>query len=114
MKKTFSLFAALLIACVAGFAETTVFYESFNKFQGKGGNDGLFSGNNVAAAKFVEDSCDVAGWTTDGSVNGANQCVKAVASKSTGSLTTPAIDVTGDVVLTFKASAWEGDGSKLV
>ena len=113
MKKTFSLFAALLIACVAGFAETTVFYESFNKFQGKGGNDGLFSGNNVAAAKFVADSCDVAGWTSEGSVNSANQCVKAVSSSATGAFTTPAIVLTGDAVLTFKAASWGTDATTL-
>lgn len=84
-----------------------VFYESFDKNDGTGGNDGQWSGN--IATNDIQ--YDVAGWTC---VNekGANKCAKFGASTK-GKATTPALTgLGGDAVLTFKAGAWNIEKEK--
>ena len=78
-----------------------VFYESFDKNDGTGGNDGKWSGN--IAADDIQ--YDVAGWTFI-NAKGANKCAR-IGTGSKGTATTPALTgLDGDAVLTFKAGAW--------
>lgn len=83
-----------------------VFYESFDKCNGKGGNDGSFNGtgNNEALPDNV--------WELT-SASGANKCVKIGSSKKAGSVTTPSIAVSTTCRLSFKAASWEGDNSTI-
>lgn len=83
-----------------------VFYESFDKCDGKGGNDGSFNGteNNEALPDNV--------WELT-SASGANKCVKIGSSKKAGSVTTPSIAVSTTCRLSFKAASWEGDNSTI-
>lgn len=82
-----------------------VFYESFDKNDGTGGNDGKWSGS--IASNDIQ--YDVTGWTCQ-NASGANKCAKfGTSSKSSkkGTATTPALtDLEGDAILTFKAGAW--------
>ena len=83
------------------------FYESFDKCDGKGGNNGTFNGTETNSV--VSDNKD---WTFT-NVNGANKCIKLGSNKNDCSATTPAINLSGKGILTFKIASWEGDGSKV-
>lgn len=84
-----------------------VFYESFDKNEGTGGNDGQWNGN--IATNDIQ--YDVAGWTCENE-KGANKCAKFGASTK-GKATTPALTgLGGDAVLTFKAGAWNIEKEK--
>lgn len=84
-----------------------VFYESFDKNDGTGGNDGQWNGN--IATNDIQ--YDVAGWTCENE-EGANKCARFGASTK-GKATTPALTgLGGDAVLTFKAGAWNIEKEK--
>ena len=86
---------------------SVIFYESFDKNDGTGGNDGQWSGN-IASNKFNLDNSE---WRISNG-KGASKCVR-IGSKSKGSATTPSIDLSaGDAVLAFKAGAWNGSSEK--
>lgn len=85
-----------------------VFYESFDKCAGKGGNDGLFKG--TGSDKVDYDNID--GWKST-NANGACKCVKIGSGSSAGSVTTPSIAVSTTCRLSFKAAAWAGDNSTI-
>ena len=89
----------------------TDFYESFDKTNGTGGNDGIWSGNNIASSNITTDK---QGWTFENE-GGADMCIKLGASSKKGSATTPSITVTPGITytLTFKAGAWSGDKTTL-
>ena len=78
-----------------------LFYESFNKCNGKGGNDGQWNGS-AANALFVADNN---GWETVKAFGGS-KCAKFGTSTVDGEATTPAIKLSGNAQLTFKAGAW--------
>lgn len=79
-----------------------VFYESFDKNDGTGGNDGQWNGN-IATSSI---KYDVTGWTCP-NASGANKCAKFGTSSKKGTATTPALTgLAGDAVLAFKAGAW--------
>ena len=78
-----------------------LFYESFNKCNGTGGNDGKWSGY-IASATFLP---DYNGWVTQNAY-GAYQCAKFGTERKKGEATTPAFAVNGTATLTFKAGAW--------
>lgn len=85
-----------------------MFYESFDKNESTGGNDGKFSGT-IAS---LEASYDNAGW--DGkNVKGANKCVKIGSADYNGSIITPTIKVSTKCLLSFKAAAWDTKKEKL-
>ena len=84
-----------------------VFYESFDKCAGKGGNDGTF---NKTESDNVQS--DNTGWLfTNG--YGANKCVKLGTGSKSGSAETPAIKISGKGLLTFKVASWVGDNSEV-
>ncbi len=102
-----------LTICGASAQETVVFYESFNKCPGTGGN-GPWNGP-VARHELKEAHFDNPGWKyTNG--NAASKCVKLGKGSAKGSATTPAIDLDGTATLTFKAGAWDQgtEGTTLV
>ena len=91
-----------------------LFYESFNKCESTGGNDGSWNGNGVANGTFKPDNN---GWTAGGNkAYGADQCAKFGTGDVKGSATTPTISLSGEAKLTFRAGAWNSankDGEKL-
>lgn len=84
-----------------------VFYESFDKCDGKGGNDGPFKGTGTDKVDY--DNID--GWKST-SANGACKCVKIGSGSSAGSVTTPSIAVSTTCRLSFKAAAWNNNDEK--
>ena len=86
-----------------------VFYESFDKNDGTGGNDGKWSGS--IASNDIQ--YDVTGWTCEYE-KGANKCARFGANKTKGKATTPALaGLEGDAILTFKAAPWGDEGGKM-
>lgn len=118
MKKLLHLKAILLTLCLSvvgggmtsATAQTVVFQETFSKCEYKsGGGDGVWNAANSAnISSQLDNYTDVAGWTGT-AVYEALGSVKMGGSNSQGSITTPAINASGDAVLTFKAHAWKGD-----
>lgn len=86
---------------------SVIFYESFDKNDGTGGNDGKWSGS-IASNNLNLDNSE---WRISNG-KGASKCAK-IGSSSKGSATTPSIDLSaGDAVLAFKAGAWNGTNEK--
>ena len=81
-----------------------VFYESFDKNAGTGGNDGQWSGS-IASNNIQYDN---EGWVV-ANASGASHCAKFGAGAKLGSATTPAIAASGYFTLSFKAGAWNGN-----
>ena len=78
-----------------------LFYESFDKCSGKGGNDGLWNG---AGSEFVPDNV---GWSViKDKCFGSNKCARFGTREIDGIATTPAFMLEGTARLTFKAAAW--------
>ena len=92
----------------------TLFYESFDKCSGTGGNDSGWSGS-AAGSAVPSGNFDCQGWTSTGTIFEGDQCVRLGTSKKVGSITTPAFTVNGAATLSFKAGAWDGtnDGTSL-
>lgn len=94
---------------VGNFVFNELFYESFDKNDGTGGNDGKWSGS--IASNDIQ--YDVTGWTCQ-NASGANKCAKFGANKTKGKATTPALaGLEGDAILTFKAAPWGDEGGKM-
>lgn len=75
-----------------------LFYESFDKCTGRGGNDGIFvnmGSSQIGKGQLLTDND---GWTGDG--GGASKCAMF-----TGPVTTPTIQLNGKAELTFRAAA---------
>lgn len=85
-----------------------VFYESFDKCGGKGGNDGSF---NRTGSDNVEYDNTV-GWVSK-TANGAYKCVKIGSGNSGGYVETPSIAVSTTCRLSFKAASWADDNSTI-
>lgn len=103
MKKFYLLMMFALLGMVAN-AQNAVFYESFDQNAGTGGNDGAWSGD-IAKSDVKYDND---GWVYT-NVKGANKCIKLGSKSDKGEITTPAISLNGNGILTFKAGAWSGD-----
>ena len=90
--------------------EGALFYESFDECDGTGGNDDQWNGS-IASSEFVPDND---GWESD-KAYGAYQCAKFGTSSKKGAATTPAITISNEAKLTFKAGAWDSnkDGTTL-
>lgn len=78
-----------------------IFTETFDKMNGKGGNDGNF--NVWGSGNLSSGDCDNAGWSHSGVGNGkADKCVRI---EMSASLTTPALtNLKGDAFLFFRAA----------
>ena len=86
----------------AAVTSVTLFSETFDKCEGTGGRDDVFTGNVGTTA--TTDKLDEK-WETIGS-NGANKCIKLGTGSATGSVTTSNIALTGNGTLTFSAAGW--------
>lgn len=94
---------------VGNFVFNELFYESFDKNDSTGGNDGKWSGS--IASNDIQ--YDVTGWTCEYE-KGANKCARFGANKTKGKATTPALaGLEGDAILTFKAAPWGDEGGKM-
>lgn len=94
---------------VGNFVFNELFYESFDKNDGTGGNDDKWSGS--IASNDIQ--YDVTGWTCEYE-KGANKCARFGANKTKGKATTPALaGLEGDAILTFKAAPWGDEGGKM-
>lgn len=86
-----------------------IFYESFDKNNGKGGNDGTWSG--ITSTQDI--AADNKGWAFNGYGYAASGCARFGTSNDAGSATTPEISgLSGNATLTFKAGAWDKDDEK--
>ena len=84
--------------------EGTLFYESFDSCNGKGGNDDLWSGQ-IASGEFLADN---EGWVAlGGRYYGANKCARFGNSSVVGEATTPHFTLNEETKLSFKAGAWD-------
>lgn len=95
--------------------EGAIFFESFDGFDGDGGNDDVWTGITTTKALGTFDN---EGWTIEGSVLSGSQCasirkgtevVEGVSKSIPSGLTTPALGAAGNGTMTFKAEAWGGD-----
>ena len=87
-----------------------LFYESFDNCNGTGANDDNW-GSSVAgkSSTFIPDND---GWESV-AYYGGSQCARFGSGKTVGVATTPAIKLTNDATLTFRAAAWSSDGTAL-
>ena len=91
--------------------EGVVFYESFDKCEGKGANDGEGFSGSVAIGEFLP---DMTGWvSTEDAAYGAYQCARFGSSRKGGEVTSPEFTITGETVLSFRAAPWGNDGTSL-
>ena len=81
-----------------------VFQEHFNDCNGKGGNDGKWSGN-IALATFKADND---GWSGN-KYYGASQCAKFGTTSAHGIAITPPIYLNGEYELSFLAAPWNDE-----
>lgn len=90
--------------------EDFVFYESFDKCDGYGGNDNKWSGN-LFGEELKPERADNPGWTF---VKGRerNQCASFGSTDNGGSATSPNIQIDQKAQLKFKASRWSTDDEK--
>lgn len=89
--------------------EGVVFHETFDKCDGTGGNDGLWTVSSSASAIMQPDYID---WETSNAVGG-NKCAILGSDFKKGSATTPEITITEPVVLTFSAAICGNGGTSL-
>ena len=89
--------------------EGMFFYESFDKCDGTGGNDGLWSGS-IASKAFKPDN---EGWEYLAAFS-ADGCARFGTTTKLGEVTTPSFFLKdGKALLTFKAGAWKKDSGEL-
>ena len=107
-----SMIAVLAFIANVSFGQEAIFTETFDKCTGKGGNDGVWSGN--LGNKALSDSyTDNAGWVGT-KANAGSKCAVMGTSSKAGKITSPSISgITGDATLKFKIGAWKGDGTKI-
>ena len=88
--------------------DIVVFSETFDLMNGKGGRDGVYSGNIANSTRQYDNDS----WT-DNSCGGAAQCLKLGTTSANGVCTTPSIPLCGanHLILTFSAAGW-GDTKK--
>lgn len=115
MRKVFTPKTWLLALCVGLFgagtttatAQDIVFQETFDKCDGTGGKANAWSGAvaNTEITNSIDQWTDVSGWTGIKVFKG-DRCIKLGTGSAQGSITSPALGITGDATLTFKAHAW--------
>ena len=93
--------ASYTISVTKVMASNSIMYESFDTNNETGGNDGTWGGISTTPAP----NFDLTGWTYS-TAYGAYQCVRTGKS---GSITSPALGVAGDITLKFKMGSWSGD-----
>lgn len=87
--------------------QSYIFYESFDKCDGKGGNDGKFNASTSGAIVY-----DHSGWSSP-SGRKADQCALFGSTTLTGQATTPAITMNGECTLMFKAAPYASETNNI-
>lgn len=82
----------------------TIFHETFDKCNGKGGNDNLWSGI-VGKSTFIS---DVDGWTCNYKY-GADKCAKFNTSSSHDVITSPYFTISGATTITLIMAPWSDE-----
>lgn len=91
-------------------AGDTLFYESYDKCDGKGGNDDVWSGINAQENyKYDPDHAD---WECN-FVRGGSQCAIQGSGSKKGTVTTPVIKIESNDRLYFKAAPWGSNASNV-
>ena len=88
-----------------GGAQTTVFHETFDKCNSKGGNDGSWGAGNRGSeiqTTTIKDNLDNT-WTNLSKVYVASKCVSLATTSVSGTMKTPTISFTGDFTIKIKA-----------
>lgn len=110
MTKHLRFLFVMLLAMIwsAGWAQTTVFHETFDKCNNKGGNDNVWGvaelGNAEVNSTTVSDYLNNL-WTNFTAAYASNKCVRLASNKKDGEMTTPTINSTGDFTIKIKAGA---------
>lgn len=107
-KFMFLTFLSIMLGNLHVWGQEVLFYESFDKCKGTGGNDNSWSGS-IATGTAIYDNT---GWEAS-YIAGANKCVKLGTGNYSGWVTTPSLNLNGDATLTFKAGSWSGKNSVL-
>lgn len=107
MTKHLRFLIVLLMTLVwsAGWAQTTVFHETFDKCNSKGGNDGSWGAGNRGSeiqTTTIKDNLDNT-WTNLSKVYVASKCVSLATRSDPGTMKTPTISFTGDFTIKIKA-----------
>lgn len=90
--------------------EGVLFRETFDRSNGTGGNDGIWSGNSgVATGYFIPDNM---GWTSVYKYGG-NKCARFGTNAQRGIATTPDIEISGTTELSFLAAPWTGEAASV-
>lgn len=101
-----------------GSSEGNVFYESFDKCAGTGGNDGQFTPSGMSSLANSTFTPDNDGWS-DGNAFGGNMCARFgsggrfSSTVTPGVATTPTFTLNGETTLKFKAAPYGSDGTTL-
>ena len=89
--------------------EGTLFYESFDKCSGVGGNDDIWT------QKSGSLKTDYTGWEYPNMTGyGANKCARFGTDKKKGSATTPYFQIGDEAELTFKAAPWDNESTNML
>lgn len=107
MTKHLRFLIVLLMTLVwsTGGAQTTVFHETFDKCNSKGGNDGSWGAGNRGSeiqTTTIKDNLDNT-WTNLSKVYVASKCVSLATTSASGTMKTPTISFTGDFTIKIKA-----------
>jgi len=88
-------------------APVQLWTESWSSTSGSGGNDGEWNGS-IGSSTIVADQT---GWSTE-NAGGADNCLKAGSSSKKGTATTPAFGQAGDMIIAFRAGAWDSNSEQ--
>ena len=127
MKKLYilTLVAAAMLSTGTVQAQTStgnvLFYESFDKLAGQGGNDGYYENDSIAGVEVgaedllsTEQLDNTTGWGDLVKVAICNKCIRIATKKNSGEITTPAINFGGKTAtLQFCAAAQGNDATVL-
>ncbi|WP_333661680.1 T9SS type A sorting domain-containing protein [Chishuiella changwenlii] len=113
MKKFYSLIAVAALSLTAQ-AQTVLLNETFDTYEGKGGNDGEWSGT-AASGTQISDGLDATTGFTYSRAYTGSASVKLGTGSAAGVATTPALTgLDGKAVLTFRAGAWNSSSEKTI
>jgi len=110
--------SVLALMCIGELnAQTTSydlpFHEGFSKCDDGGGNDGNYDGGKKVAVNGIDPSYDNDGWTVTDKVQACSKRVRLATKKNPGTLTSPALNFTGDATLMFVADGANTDNATL-
>ena len=88
----------------------TIFYESFDKCNGIGGNDNIWSGITTMENKYYDP--DNSGWESK-YARGGKQCAIFGSGKKIGTVDSPVIKIENGDTLSFKAAPWGAEDGTL-